>query len=215
MICVSLAHMDFTECSAYTTREEFVEFRFDLLDAGPSQVISLVSKARKCISTCREGGMSAGNRLLILQTALEAGTSYIDLDMETDFSFMDELLPAARSQGCDLILSFHDFEKTPGPEELDRRFRMALDAGADLVKIACLVQKREDLLNLFQLYRHKVRKVVIGMGEKGLITRVAAPLLGSEFTFASPGRGRETAPGQITREKLLRIRNEMHISDIT
>ncbi len=40
------------------------------------------------------------------------------------------------------------------------------------------------------------------MGDAGRITRVAAPLLGSEFTFASPGEGRETAPGQMSASQL-------------
>ncbi len=44
--------------------------------------------------------------------------------------------------------------------------------------------------------------VIIGMGEKGVITRVAAPMLGAEFTFASAETGKETAPGQISKERL-------------
>ena len=47
MICVSLANMDFDDCLNKAVSEPFVEFRFDLLDMGPSKVISLVSKAKK------------------------------------------------------------------------------------------------------------------------------------------------------------------------
>ena len=47
--------------------------------------------------------------------------------------------------------------------------------------------------------------VVIGMGREGLITRVAAPFLGAEFTFASPGKGKETAPGQLSRAELANL----------
>ncbi len=47
--------------------------------------------------------------------------------------------------------------------------------------------------------------VIIGMGEKGVISRIAAPMLGAEFTFAAPEAGKETAPGQISKDKLLSI----------
>lgn len=211
MICVSLANMDFEGCLQMAVREPLVEFRFDLLDIGPSKVISLVSKAKRCISTCRQGTMSEENRFLILQTALEAGTDYIDFDLESDMDFMKDLLPTARSKGCDVILSYHDFQKTPQADELDQIVKNAVAAGADIVKVACKVNKSEDLVSLFQLYRHKFRKVILGMGEKGLITRVAAPLLGAEFTFASAGEGLESAPGQISKERLESILAQLHI----
>ena len=211
MICVSLAHMDFNSCLQYAVTEPFVEFRFDLLDVGPAQVISLVSKAKRCIATCRPGKYNEKNRFLLLQTALEAGADYVDFDMESDLHFMEELIPTARSKGCDVILSYHDFQKTPQAEELERIVKECRDAGADLVKVACQVNQTEDLVNLFHLYRHNFRMVVIGMGEKGIITRVAAPFLGAEFTFASVGEGQETAAGQISKERLQGILENMKV----
>ena len=78
-------------------------------------------------------------------------------------------------------------------------------AGADIVKIASHVSRAEDLQNLFKLYRKDCRMVIIGMGKLGVISRIAAPLLGAEFTFAAPEAGKETAPGQISKDKLLSI----------
>ena len=205
MICVSLANMEFDDCLKRTVMEPFVEFRFDLLDVGPAKVISLVSKAKKCISTCRQGKMSEQNRFLLLQTALEAGTDFIDFDIESDIDFMQDLLPTARSKGCDVIISYHDFQKTPQPEELEQIVQSCISAGADIVKVACQVNKTDDLVHLLHLCGHKFRKVVIGMGDKGIISRVAAPLMGAEFTFASAGEGLETAPGQISKERIQSI----------
>jgi 3-dehydroquinate dehydratase type I len=203
--------MDFDTCLHHAGTEPFVEFRFDLLDFGPAQVISLVSKSRRCIATCRPGKYSDKNRFMILQTALEAGAEFVDLDIESDLHFMEELTPTARSKGCDMILSHHDFQKTPQPEELERIVQNCRDAGADLIKIACQVNQTEDLINLFHLYRHNLRLVVIGMGEKGIISRVAAPFLGAEFTFASVGDGHETAPGQISKDKLDLILEQIRV----
>jgi len=54
--------------------------------------------------------------------------------------------------------------------------------------------------------------VVIGMGEKGRITRVMAPFLGAEFTFASPESGGETAPGQLSVNQLNELFNVINQS---
>jgi 3-dehydroquinate dehydratase-1 len=47
------------------------------------------------------------------------------------------------------------------------------------------------------------------MGEKGKLTRLAAPLLGSVFTYASLGEGKETAEGQWEAASLRRILLEL------
>jgi len=47
--------------------------------------------------------------------------------------------------------------------------------------------------------------VVIGMGQLGKITRIAGPLLGSLFTYASHDKGKETAEGQIDHMLLRKI----------
>ena len=74
-----------------------------------------------------------------------------------------------------------------------------------MVKIASQVNHTEDLQNLLKLYNSELRMVIIGMGEMGVISRIAAPMLGAEFTFAAAGAGQETAPGQISKEQLLSI----------
>jgi len=71
-----------------------------------------------------------------------------------------------------------------------------------VAKIATQVGNRQDLLNLLSLYGLPGRKVVLGMGARGRIARVMGPYLGAEFTFASPGSGNETAPGQLSAAQL-------------
>jgi 3-dehydroquinate dehydratase-1 len=79
------------------------------------------------------------------------------------------------------------------------------ERGGAVAKIATRVQGRQDLLNLLSLYEMPGRKVVLGMGTLGRITRVVGPYLGAEFTFASPGTSDETAPGQLSAEQLIAI----------
>jgi 3-dehydroquinate dehydratase type I len=43
------------------------------------------------------------------------------------------------------------------------------------------------------------------MGEKGGLSRIAAPLLGSYLSYASLEKGAESAPGQFTAAEMKRI----------
>ena len=61
------------------------------------------------------------------------------------------------------------------------------------------------MLELFTLYDLPGRKVVLGMGQEGRISRIMTPYLGSEFTFASAAQGEETAPGQFDFQQLTDI----------
>lgn len=209
MICVSLSNMGFEECMELAREEAFVEFRFDLLDLSPEQVSRLVSTAGRSIATFRPGTGDPDRRIQTMLAALEAGASYVDIELDAESRYRRELIRAARSLGRDVIISFHDFEGTPGFDRLKKIAASCRKAGADVVKIACQVNGTEDLQSLMGLYRESGRKVVIGMGEKGIITRIAAPFMGAEFTYASPAKGRETAPGQIDSIRLATIITEI------
>jgi 3-dehydroquinate dehydratase len=48
------------------------------------------------------------------------------------------------------------------------------------------------------------------MGEKGRISRVMAPLLGSYLSYASLDTGAESAPGQLTIAEMRQIQEILH-----
>ena len=80
--------------------------------------------------------------------------------------------------------------------------------GADIAKIACKVHSERDnirLLGLLDREKSGGELVVVGMGEQGRITRIVAPFLGSPFTYASLAEGKETAVGQVSKNKLENI----------
>jgi 3-dehydroquinate dehydratase-1 len=197
--------MGFEECMSMARKEAFVEFRFDLLSLSLEQVKEVVSAANSCIATCRPGNMDDRQRLKILKTAIRSGADYVDIEVESDKAFLNEIILIARTLETAIIVSYHNFEGTPTLPELEQIVSDCSTAGADVVKIASHVNHTRDLQNLFKLYDPELRMVIIGMGEKGVISRIAAPMLGAEFTFAAPEAGKETAPGQISRDKLLSI----------
>jgi 3-dehydroquinate dehydratase-1 len=194
--------MNYEDCLDRASREAFVEFRFDLLDLTPAQVDEVISTARKSIATYRPDSGDPDRQIQTMLTAINAGADYIDIELEADTSYRKNLIKEAKKRGREVIISYHNFDHTPAGSMLKEIVESCSRAGADVVKIACLVKSKQDVQTLLGAYREDLRMVVIGMGKMGLITRVAAPFLGAEFTFASPGDGQETAPGQIDKPKL-------------
>ena len=77
--------------------------------------------------------------------------------------------------------------------------------GADIAKVAFQANDYKDVINLMSVLLENVVGIpiiAVSMGEYGKISRILGPLLGSYLTFASPAKGREAAPGQLTVEEL-------------
>jgi 3-dehydroquinate dehydratase-1 len=119
------------------------------------------------------------------------------VDVELAAAIRPEVVQAARRAERPVVLSHHDFRRTPADAALERVVKRGFAAGADVVKLATHVRDDDDVARLAALFaRHATRAlVVIGMGEHGKKTRIFFPALGSLFTFASLDRG--TAPGQL------------------
>jgi 3-dehydroquinate dehydratase-1 len=108
---------------------------------------------------------------------------------------------AARHQKA-LIVSCHDFQKTPSADELRQIIRKASNSGT-IVKIATLVQTDADLATLRGLLSEKwpVRICLLGMGMLGPQTRTLLPKLGSCLTYGFLDA--PVAPGQVHARELM------------
>jgi len=187
------------------------EARVDLFDhLEPEKIIAFLGKVRAIapvlvtIRSAAEGGKwkRGEPERLALYRAL---APHVDaLDVELDASICTAVARTARKPRRTLVLSHHDFEGTPSAEALDDVVVRGAKAGADVIKIATFVRNPDDVLALARLFkRHRNRPlVVIGMGERGRVTRVLFPVLGSLFTFASLEK--KTAPGQLGLGETLR-----------
>jgi 3-dehydroquinate dehydratase-1 len=70
----------------------------------------------------------------------------------------------------------------------------------DIMKFATKVKTDEDNQNLLRLLLSKKKNekmIVVGMGEKGKITRFVAPLLGSQIAWVTH-KNISSAPGQLS-----------------
>jgi len=146
-----------------------------------------------------------------LLTAIKAGSDYVDLEIETTENFKDDVIKAARDNGCKIIISYHNFGTTPHREELEEIVESCYYRGADIVKVACMVHSEAESARLVSLYEDFNGIISIGMGDKGKITRIAAPLFGAPFTYASFSYEKETAKGQISMDSLKNIYRELEL----
>jgi 3-dehydroquinate dehydratase-1 len=182
---------------------DFIEIRLDKIEISDFKKIA-VSTNTPLIATNRaihEGGFFAGNdreRIKILLEAAKEGFNYIDLELST--KNLAELVKRLHGLKSNVIISYHDFKKTPSIKTINEIFSREVNKGADICKIVTTARKFEDnlkLLNFVYCNYKKARIVCFAMGESGKISRFISPMLGAHFTFASIEEGEETAPGQL------------------
>ena len=210
MICVSAGKTKFTDLTELLRTEELIEIRIDMNDFSDQEMKKIFSSPAKTIATCRPGKFSEPERIRKLEIGIESGADFVDLELESKKNSFVQIVRTAKKHNCSIIISHHNFHGTPPVPELKKIFREAADLGADIVKIASRINTPSDNVRLLSLYHliedHPAPSLItIGMGEMGKITRVAAPFLGSPFTYASAGKGKETAAGQIEDQDLKKI----------
>ncbi len=196
LICVSVAEPTVELCLEALKDLDFAEVRIDGMDVTVDDVKLIFSKPSKLVATFMPPGAGGktdkvvddNTRKGLLMAAIEAGARYVDVEVQADEAYKRDIIEKARIHGCKVIISFHDFQATPEKGILEEITALCFNEGADIAKIACKVNSERDNLRLLGLLNnddYQGRTVVIGMGNKGRITRIAAPLLGSPFTFAS------------------------------
>jgi len=202
MICVSLAELNFAACREALESVECAEIRLDKTRFSQEEIAALFAQKPVLIATCRPGPFTLDQCREKLATAIKAGTGYVDIEVDAEETFREYLTDLARKNDCGIILSYHNFKETPSLEFLQQILEDCFSRGADIAKIACQVRSLNDSARLLSLYDTDRKIIALGMGEEGRITRIVAPLLGAPFTYAALGPGRETAEGQLDKDKL-------------
>lgn len=118
---------------------------------------------------------------------------------------LDRLVGDIRKSGLTIIISNHDFNKTPSIEEMIKRLQMMEIAGADIAKLAVMPQERQDVMDLMNAtfladQTLGIPIITMSMGELGKSSRVSGSVTGSCLTFAA--KGKASAPGQLSIEKM-------------
>ena len=181
---------------------DMVEVRLDLTGPCGGKWIDLCAALRKqgmpvllTIRAEREGGAWRGREAERTALYLAGLKSVSAVDVEIGAPALEIVAQAAHARGAKVVGSFHDFGGTPDAARLDAVVVRGRRMGADVVKIAAMVRTAGDLARLFALPA-RVREpiCVLGMGERGGISRVALPCAGSCLAYGALGKA--TAPGQ-------------------
>ncbi len=194
---------------AFRFGSDLVEVRVDLLNGiRLEELHKVLAKHReRLILTCRpiqeRGGFDGPEeeRLKILLGLSAIGPGFLDVELSLARKHPKQLRDFAKN-GSSLLISWHDFERTPSSSALREKVNQALNFG-DIAKVVPTATKLRDNLNVLSLYKNKQRKNVVAfcMGERGIVSRLLCTLLGSPFTYASlPGH--PTAEGQPSVEEL-------------
>jgi 3-dehydroquinate dehydratase I len=207
MICVSLGSYSFEECLNVLKNADFAEIRIDLLNFSDEQLKILFGTKCWTVATCRNDKLSDPERMEKLKLAILAGASFVDIEYEAETDYRNELAAFANANHTKVIISYHDYKKTPLLNELNEIINASKQWGADIVKLATMANSEKDSARIMGLYDNHSNLLAFCMGEKGVISRIAAPILGAPFTFAAPDAASATAPGQLTAEQFFNVYN--------
>lgn len=149
----------------------------------------------------------------IIETGL---ADIVDVELFSGDDVVTEVVRAAHAHHVFVIISNHDFEKTPAKEEIIKRLLKAQELGGDLPKIAVMPKSAADVLTLLDASltmhdQYADRPIItMSMAGKGIISRVSGEIFGSSITFGAAKKA--SAPGQVAVTELRQILNLLHTS---
>jgi 3-dehydroquinate dehydratase-1 len=205
---------DLGEEPAAREHADAVEFRMDLAE-DPLDALAAYDGALPLVATNRaewEGGDAPDDecRLDALRTAAEADSvGAIDVELETVIDGEGKpVIEHAHAEGTQVIVSTHDFEKTPEAPKLRQLLDRACEHG-DVGKLAVTAETKDDVLELLAATRASTVGgdpiATMAMGEPGRHSRAVAPLYGSRIGYAPVDPANATAPGQYDLATLRRL----------
>lgn len=202
---------------------DVAEFRIDLLEfsADTKKVIALGQqlnqflKDKPLIATIRthnEGGkMTVSDQdyeKIYREYLKKPFMQLLDIEMFRDAKSVAKLTQLAHDKKVLVIMSNHDFAKTPGQQDIENRLLKQDQMGADILKIAVMPKSKQDvftLMNATLAVSQKSQKplLTMSMGQLGTISRVATANMGGSLSFGMIGEA--SAPGQIDVTQLKQL----------
>jgi len=208
---------------------DIIELRVDaweFVEETPASV-SMIRDVRKAVGeipvilTCRghwEGGfkkVSDEAKFSLYREAVAGGlVDFLDVELSYGDGKIGETLRMLEHSSVSLIVSFHDFEKTPSKEVLFSTLAAQIRAGAHVAKLAAMPRSEEDVLALLSatlMIRREypdIPLITMSMGGIGAVSRVTGGLFGSDLTFAVGSKA--SAPGQIPVAALKQCLSVLH-----
>ena len=200
---------------------DLLEWRADYYLGNLLEVPSLLrenvgEKPLLCtVRTRKEGGQAAltPEEYEAAVTALIGTGKFdlVDLELSCGQERLLRLLRLAHEGEMAVVISKHDFEKTPPEHEIFCTLLEMERLGAELPKYAVMPQNVRDVLALLSATERASREfgpvVTMSMGALGKISRASGAYFGSCITFAAGKNA--SAPGQIIAEDLKAVLQDL------
>ena len=202
---------------------EYAEARLDFLEpADIQQVLDASKKVHKRMiftlrpNTPNDGGVFSGSkkqRYQILNMIIQEYKPFM-LDIEwSTIKNNQKLAHQIKKFDNNLLVSWHNFEKTPGINRLYTLLRKMYTYSSN-VKVACMATNTRDAIRMLELYRlvpqiqkeykERLRLISFAMGEQGMFTRIVAMHMNSPFMYVSLGK-KAVAPGQFSLDDIKQL----------
>lgn len=202
---------------------DIAEFRIDLLDfvSNNKAVITLgkqlnqILKDKPLIATIRtanEGGKlkvsDAEYEKIYTEYLKQPFMQLLDIEMFREQNSVKKLTKLAHQKNVLVIMSNHDFDKTPTQQEIEQRLLKQDQLGADVLKIAVMPKSKHDVMTLMNatlnVSEHSQKPLLtMSMGRLGTISRIATANMGGSMSFGMIGEA--SAPGQIDVAQLKQL----------
>ena len=221
MLCLTLTGSTLEENRALVERNRkwisLAELRLDYLHPDEQKIASSFPSTVDVpvILTLRrssDGGsctLSEKQRLQLLYEAAKGDFAYVDIEddvKKTDLKFKDPLFEqkvdleqSLKQRHIKIIRSYHNFECVPA-DIFGRISKLA--AKGDIPKVAVTPKSMMDVITLFRVEQELANlkeKIVIGMGEYGICTRILYKKCGSFLSFCSDS---QAAPGHLSAQTM-------------
>ncbi|MGM3224030.1 type I 3-dehydroquinate dehydratase [Dickeya zeae] len=168
--------------------------------------------------TAKEGGekeIAPQAYIALNKKMIDSGlVDMIDLELFTGDQLVSDTIAHAHAKGVKVVMSNHDFHKTPPKEEIIKRLCKMQELGADIPKIALMPQNKNDVLTLLLAAQEMSEKyadrpiITMSMSKAGVISRLAGEVFGSAATFGALKKA--SAPGQIAIKDLRDVLRILH-----
>ena len=189
-------------------KSEYAEIRLDFVK--PSEIPNILQdiggKISRCVCTLitkNEGGKFSGKEnemISILKLISEYNPFLLDVEFNT-LKKDQKLRQYLKKSNTDILVSWHDFKKTPSIDRLNSRLT-EMKKLSNFVKIVTVAKSISDTSRILSLYNRssKIKLIAFAMGEEARFSRILCLHLGSPYTYVSLGKA--IAPGQFSLDDM-------------
>ena len=168
-------------------------------------VIGVGGQMGQCVITSYSIHYTKLYEISILKLIAEYSPYLLDVELDT-LRKNPSLVRYLKNTNTKLLVSWHDFKKTPSTAELKNKMGQ-MSRFSSNIKIVSTAKSTDDSTRMLELYGKKGKSNLISfaMGDLGRISRILCLYLGSPYTYVSLGKA--TAPGQFSVDEIKKITN--------